>query len=151
MSRISFLPQERPESCVPACLRMVLASFNVTISESELYSCSQTDIDGTLPSLAVQCVENLGFTASSIRLPDLATLLYHINDGYVHPIVFVNLGPLLGLNLLHAVVVEKIDTESGVVHVIDPAHPPTGERAWPQALFETGWRMARGQTILIRT
>lgn len=150
MSRISFFAQERPESCVPACLRLVLGHFGVTRTESELYVCCQTDIDGTLPSIAAQCAESFGFTAISIRLPDYSALLHQIDDGYVHPVVFVNLSPLLGLNLLHAVVIDTVDQNSGRLQVIDPAHPPTGQRIWSRTLFENGWRMARGQTILIQ-
>lgn len=150
MSQVSYFAQERPESCVPACLRMVLSGFGDIRTESELYDCCQTDIDGTLPSMAAQCAENLGFASFTLRLPEFPALLHHIGEGYLHPIVFVNLSPLLGLNLLHAVVIDAIDTEGGTIQVVDPAYPPTGQRVWQQPLFEIGWRMARGQTILIR-
>lgn len=150
MKSLPFYPQQHPESCVPACLRMVLERFDVARSESELYDCCQTDIDGTLPFAAARCAESLGFIAASVRLADLDALLQYVDEGYLHPIVFVNLTPLLGLNVLHAVVIDQIDTEADTIRIVDPAHPPEGTRIWSLALFARGWRMARGQTILIR-
>lgn len=150
MNPLSFFPQERPESCVPACLRMVLASFGLFRTESELYECCQTDIDGTLPSIAAQCAGSFGFTASAARVAGIPLLLRQMDEGHSHPIVFIHLAPLLGINALHAVVIEAIDTPGGTIQVMDPAFPPTGQRIWPSALFEQGWRMARGQTILVR-
>ena len=35
-SSLPFYPQETPDSCVPACLRMVLASFGQMLTEAEL-------------------------------------------------------------------------------------------------------------------
>ncbi|RLT42365.1 MAG: hypothetical protein DWI57_05665 [Chloroflexi bacterium] len=151
MSPVPFFAQEHAESCVPACLRIVLASFGTLRTEAELYECCRTDIDGTFPSIAVQCAEGFGFTASAARLRDVSALLHQIDEGYTHPIVFINLSPLMGLNVLHAVVIDTIDTNSATIQAIDPAYPPTGQRVWPQTLFVKGWQMARGQTILVRS
>jgi hypothetical protein len=72
MTSLSFFPQERPESCVPACLRMVLTHY-----------------------------------------------------GLKH-------------------------TEVGQIQVIDPTYPPSGYRTLLLGLFETGWGIARNQTILVK-
>ena len=149
MKPIPFFPQERPESCVPACLRMIFAANGLTRSEDEIYSCCQTDIDGTLPSAAAQCAVSHGFEATALRLGGLADLQTRLESGGLFPILFVNLAPLVGINALHAVVLQAIDVDAKQVQVMDPAYPPSGMRIWNLDLFEHAWRMARFQTILL--
>ncbi len=149
MSSIPFWPQERPESCVPACLRMVLASYGVERTEAEVCACCQTDADGTLPSAAARCAQSLGFDATAPRLSGLDALREQLETAHSFPIAYVNLAPILGLNVIHAVIVEAIDTQRRQVRVIDPAYPPTGRREWALDLFEAGWRLARYQVILV--
>lgn len=149
MSQVPFFAQEQPESCVPACLRMVLASYGVERTEVELYACCQTDADGTLPSAAAQCARDFGFNASAPRLSGLDALREQLEIAHLFPIAYVNLEPLLGLNAIHAVIVESVDVQAGRVRVIDPAYPPTGRREWALDRFEVGWRLARYQVILI--
>jgi ABC-type bacteriocin/lantibiotic exporter with double-glycine peptidase domain len=146
---IPFFPQERAESCVPACLRMVLAYYDIQRSEDEIYSCCQTDPDGTLPTAAARCAQSLGLEASALRLPSLEALQERMTTLDVVPIVFVNLAPLLGLNVIHAVIIENTDVATRSVRVLDPSYPPAGRREWTLDLFEVGWRLARYQTILI--
>jgi hypothetical protein len=98
---------------------MVLASYGIEHTEAELYSCCVTDIDGTLPSAAARCAQSLGFDASATRLSGLDELQAQLIKVSLHPIVFVNLSPLLGLNVIHDVIVEAIDFASANVHVID--------------------------------
>lgn len=147
MTTIPFFPQERPESCVPACLRVVLASYGLTFTEAELYTCCESDMDGTLPSAVVRCVVRLGLMARAERLPEVANLAEQAMQ--TTPIVFLNLVPLLGLAVIHAVVVEEIDVEQGQITIIDPAYLPDGRRTWPLGLFQLGWKLAHNQTILI--
>lgn len=146
---VPFFPQERPESCVPACLRMVLACYGLERTEAEIYTCCETDADGTLPSAAVRCARSLGFDASALRLSGLDALKEQLERLHVFPIVHVNLSPILGINVIHALIVEAIDVQAGRVRVIDPAYPPTGRRMLSLPLFEAGWRLARCQTILV--
>lgn len=147
MTTIPFFLQERPESCVPACLRMVLASYGLPFTEAELYHCCESDADGTLPSAVVRCVLRLGLMARTERLPDVATLTEQATQAT--PIVYLNLAPILGLAIIHAVIVEEIDVEQEQIIVIDPAYSPDGRRIWPLGLFQLGWKLARNQTILI--
>lgn len=149
MKTLPFFPQERAESCVPACLRMVLARYDIERSEDEIYFCCQTDLDGTLPTAAALCAQSLGIGASALRLPSLEALQEQMAIPDAVPIVFVNLAPLLGLNVIHAVIIEAIDTAARNVSVLDPAYPPAGRCEWMLDLFEVGWRLARYQTILI--
>lgn len=141
--------QERPESCVPACLRMILAAHGVERTEAELYTCCQTDVDGTLASAAADCARNLGFNTSAQRLAGLDTLQEQLTIASLWPIVYVHLGPLIGVSVIHAVIVEAIDIQAQIIRVVDPAFAPTGRREWSIELFEVGWRLARFQTILI--
>lgn len=149
MTTVSFFPQQRPESCVPACLRMVFAVYGVERTEEEIYACCETDSDGTLPSAAARCAQELGFGASAVRLAGLDDLRGCIDTARDAVIAFVNLGPLLGVNVIHAVIIELMDTAHGNMRVIDPAYPPAGYRNWSLGLFEVGWRLARRQCILI--
>ncbi|HXV99861.1 MAG TPA: cysteine peptidase family C39 domain-containing protein [Anaerolineae bacterium] len=149
MNPFPFFSQERPESCVPACLRMVLAYYGLQHTEAEIYTCCETDVDGTLPSAAVRCAQHLGFNASAPRLPGLDALKEHLRAGQIFPIVYLNLSPVLGVNVIHAMIVENIDVQADQVQVIDPAYPPSGQRTIPLGLFEVGWRLVQNQTILV--
>lgn len=146
---LSFYPQERPESCVPACLRMVLESAGYSAPEAAFYQGCETDIDGTLPSKAAQYAVSLGFDALSTRLPTIHELIGYMESNAPYPIVFVNLSSILGINVIHAVVVESIDYVAETITVVDPAFPPTGRRKWALDLFAIAWEMARYQTILV--
>jgi hypothetical protein len=85
--------------------------------------------------------------ARTERLPDVATLTEQATQAT--PIVYLNLAPILGLAIIHAVVVEEINIEQGQITIIDPAYSPDGRRTWTLGLFQLGWKLARNQTILI--
>lgn len=148
MNAVPFYAQERAESCVPACVRMILAHHDIVRTESEIYNCCETDPDGTLPSAAVRCVQKFGLHATSERLKDGFESLRHYCS-YSEAIVFVHLAPILGIQAIHAVIVEIIDSQQGLITVIDPAFPPHGRRTWSISLFEIGWQLARNQVILV--
>lgn len=149
MTRFPYFRQELPESCVPACLRSILAGYGVVISERELRECCETDEFGTLPSSAVRCAQSLDFDASSPRLTDLYELIAIVESAQTAVIVFVNLSVICGLNVIHSVVVEMIDPTNETIEVLNPAHEPLGYHQWPLSLFEVAWRMARNQAVLI--
>ncbi len=128
---------------------MILAVFGISRSEAEIYDCCATDADGTLPSLAVRCAQNLGLDATAQRLSDLAALREIIQSPNPGPIAFVNLAPLIGTNVVHAVIIGNIDTAANSIQVIDPAYPPDGRRIWSIELFEIAWRLARFQIIFV--
>jgi ABC-type bacteriocin/lantibiotic exporter with double-glycine peptidase domain len=128
---------------------MILAYYGVERTEPELYACCETDADSTLPRSVVRCLQSLGFTVSAPRLLDLDVLRDQLTTKQTFPIVFLNLSPILGINVIHAVIVEVIDMSANQVQVIDPAYPPTGHRTLPLNLFEVGWRLVRGQAILV--
>ena len=148
MIRIPVRLQERPESCVPACLRMIFAAHGIERTEADIAHCCQTDIDGTLTSLAVRCAQEAGFEAVAQRLKDIDSLQAQLSESSYIPIVFLNIGPLLAINVIHAVVVQSLDIQAQTIHVIDPAFPK-GHRSWAIGLFERGWQLATYQTVLV--
>ena len=129
---------------------MVLAAYGVERTETEIYTCCQTDVDGTLASAAANCARTLDFEASAQRLAGLDALQEQLTSASLLPIVYVHLGPLIGMNVIHAVIVETVDIQAGIIQVVDPAHAPTSRRTWSLALFEAGWRLARYQAILVQ-
>lgn len=146
-----FISQERREACLPACLRMIFADFGIACTEAEIYDCCETTFDGTLPSAAVNCAITFGLNAAALRLQDIQELEQFVGQTASHAIVFVNLAPLLGQNVAHAVIVTDIDQAAAEIRVMDPAYPPNGKRTWALGQFQLGWQMARFQIIVIRT
>ena len=129
---------------------MIFAAYGVVKSESDIATCCHTDIDGTLPTLAANCARSLGFEASSLRLNSIDSLRQQLEDAAFLPITYVHLGPILGVNTIHAVVIEAIDVQAKIIRVIDPANAPMGFREWALPLFELGWQLARYQVILVK-
>jgi ABC-type bacteriocin/lantibiotic exporter with double-glycine peptidase domain len=58
---------------------MVFAAYGVDHTEEEIYACCGTDPDGTLPSAAARCAQQLGFGASAVRLAGLDELRGYID------------------------------------------------------------------------
>ncbi len=138
-----FYEQETPDSCVPACLRMVLASFGIEIPESELRTLCDCTFSGTDALKAVDVARQLGFTRTgkyTLSTEELRTL---IADGY-HPIVFVDLRPIDGLRDIHALVV--IDVGQQEMIVLDPLK---GERVLPSQVFNAAWAMRHNLAIVV--
>ena len=73
-----FHKQETRYSCVPACLRMVLGSFGVDISESELRTRCDCTPYGTDALMAVDAARALGFVKTAkytLSLEELKTVV----------------------------------------------------------------------------
>lgn len=130
--------QTHPFSCVPACLRMVLASLGFEVSEFDLRNLCQCDETGVERKKAINAVLELGFDSyeSTLTIDELRENL-KIN---LSPIVFLRLSETA--NYSHAVVVYKISKEK--VFVLDPE---IGERELDINLFTEIW--SRGLTIII--
>lgn len=130
---------------------MILAAHGIVKDEAELYACCETDIDGTLPGAAAHCARTFGLAASAERLGGLDSLQTQIETADLSLVLFVNLAPLLGVQVLHALVLESIDFQAREIHLLDPAFPPNGKRVWSLDLFERGWELARYQVVWIST
>ena len=141
-----FYEQETVESCLPACLRMVLAERGRMMTEARLRKlCHCKPGFGALSSDAVTAAIQLGFTGSeeseSLRLPDLRDAL---REG-IYPIVGVNLSRLRGIWAPHAQVVVAVT--SSFVRVHDPL---LGRLRLIPTTFEAAWGDSEFLTILVK-
>jgi len=133
-----FFSQTYPFSCVPACLRMVLAAYNFEISETELRSRCECDETGTSPSKAINAISELGFNCHKANLI-LEELKEYVLDK-LFPIVYLRFSE--DVKYSHAVVVYKITKEK--IFVLDPE---IGERELDLNLFTEIW--SRNLTIIV--
>ena len=143
-SKVPFYRQEKPYSCVPACLRMVLAAKGYAVSESVLRERCDCTFLGTDALIAVDALRAMGFNNSSKCTLRLTELLMKLSAG-CYPIVFLNLLPIDGVNDPHAMVVIAVDDD--IVNVCDPLQ---GERLLPRSSFDTAWAMMRNLVILLQ-
>jgi ABC-type bacteriocin/lantibiotic exporter with double-glycine peptidase domain len=143
-SKLPFYKQEKPYSCVPACLRMVLAAQGQIVSESDLRERCDCTFLGTEALNAVDAMRAMGFSNSSKCTLKITELIVKLNAG-LYPIVFVNLLPIDGINDPHAIVVTAIDEDE--VQMSDPLQ---GERLLPRSTFDTAWAMMRNLTISVQ-
>ena len=143
-SKPPFYEQETPDSCVPACLRMVLASFGVELPESELRTRCDCTHFGTDALKTVDAARQLGFAGTAKHTLTFEELRTLVADGH-HPIVFVDLRPIDGLRDIHALVV--IDVSQQEVIVLDPLK---GERSLPSQVFNAAWAMQHNLAIIAR-
>jgi ABC-type bacteriocin/lantibiotic exporter with double-glycine peptidase domain len=142
-SKLPFYLQETPDSCVPACLRMVLAGFGMEIAEAELRELCDGTFEGTSALQAVDAARAPGFTQTSKHTLTLTELEAVVSQGQT-PIVFVEMEPINGIYQVHALVVTNVTPFS--VQVLDPA---SGERIIPRQVFQVAWEARHYLTILI--
>ena len=138
-----FHKQETLYSCVPACLRMVLSSFGVDLSENALRTRCDCTPYGTDALMAVDAARVLGFVKTAKYTFSLEELKTVVRDGY-YPIVFVDLNPLDGLDAIHAMVI--VDVSEQEVVVLDPLQ---GERHFPVYVFTAAWARRHNLAILV--
>lgn len=130
--------QTHPESCVPACLRMVLGSLDFEIPEFDLRTLCKCNSDGTSPLNAVIAAIECGFDAyqANLEFDELQVLI----SQNITPIVFIRANE--NVSYSHAVVIyESSETD---VYILDPA---IGENKYEINKFTEIW--VRGLTIVI--
>jgi ABC-type bacteriocin/lantibiotic exporter with double-glycine peptidase domain len=127
---------------VPACLRTVLASFGLDVSESEVRTLCDTTIFGTA-ALKIVDARALGFTSTAKHNLTLEELTAAVDAG-LYPIVFVNLDPISGKDAAHAFVV--VEASASGIMVYDPLH---GERTLSRETFRAAWALMRNVAILV--
>jgi ABC-type bacteriocin/lantibiotic exporter with double-glycine peptidase domain len=138
LAKPPFFPQAYPFSCVPACLRMVLASLDSEKSEAEIRSFCDCDETGTSPLNAILAVIEFGFDAYQANL--VFEELEDLVSQNITPIVFTKVAE--NVNYSHAIVIYKISGKK--VFAIDPE---IGERKIDTNQFIEIW--SRGLTIII--
>jgi ABC-type bacteriocin/lantibiotic exporter with double-glycine peptidase domain len=127
--------QETDYSCVPACLRMVLASLGVFTSEQELRElCDCTVLEGTSALKAVDAARALGFKGTRKRNLIFDDLMSELERG-LFPIAYMaTLLPPHALVQKHAAVVIAIQGDE--IKALDPAR---GEVAFSKDEFLAEW------------
>lgn len=138
--------QETPYSCAPACLRMVLACFEIVETEEKLIVLSDCMPDGTRPLGLIDAAKSYGFKETrkynQLTLDDLTDMI----EQQMYPIVYVGVRlSALSQPEKHAVVVVEID-ENGV-EVLDPLR---GDIVLSREEFESEWGYMRRLTILVK-
>ena len=143
LSKPPFYQQETPDSCVPACLRMVLAGLGMTITEAELRRLCDCTIDGTRALPALDAVRSLGFLKSSKQTLAFGELTELLEQGH-YPIVFVEMYPIDGIYQIHALVILSISEFT--VQVYDPAR---GERLIAPDIFNVAWKLRHHLALIV--
>lgn len=135
--RLNVLPhrQQQPYTCLPACIKAVLASYGVLVEEEAVARACQTTPAGTVAGSALNGIRTLGYEGALVEEGTMGFLLSSLADGQP-VIVFVDGAelPYAGGGA-HAVVV--CGYEVGKVICMDPALGETVElnlltflRAW---------------------
>lgn len=143
--RPPFYKQETEYSCVPACLRMVLASLGVIKTEQELREmCDCTTLEGAAALKMIDAARALGFTETRKQNLSLDDLEYELERG-LFPITYVGVSTSASkLPEKHAVVVVAIEGDQ--VQTLDPAR---GEIILSREEFFVEWNAMRRLTVLI--
>lgn len=139
MPKPPYFQQTYPFSCVPACLKMVLASLGCDIFEAELRALCECDETGTSPSKAVEAAIQCGFDAyqANLTIEELTEILAE----NLTPIIFIRFS--VAVNYSHAIVIYKITSKH--IYALDPSE--LEERKIKIDKFLEIW--SRGLTIVI--
>ena len=143
-SKLIFHRQEKEYSCVPACLKMVLMALGLVLSEAELRERCDCTPFGTEALRVVDIARDLGFL-NTIKATVTSAELEHQWSLGLYPIVFVNLLPIDGVKISHAIVVTGFEVDG--VRVCDPLR---GDRILPRSTFDAAWAMMRNLVILVQ-
>jgi ABC-type bacteriocin/lantibiotic exporter with double-glycine peptidase domain len=143
-----FHAQERPYTCLPACLRMCLAYLGVEFAEDVIVAACATRARGTTLGEAVDGLERLGFTGETGEARTLDWLDEQL-AGAQPVIVALLLGDEGGSGRLtiHAVVVVGADEQRVVYH--DPQLGP--RQSMSREEFLDRWDLTGGKALLIQT
>lgn len=111
-----FIAQESFNSCALACVRMILACQDRTVSEAELAEAVPPRAEGLAPDEAAQLARCFGLPAQELRL-DLDSLVEQVQSRRF-PMVFLYRLPIDGVAAGHAVI--PIRFTRHYVMVLDP-------------------------------
>jgi ABC-type bacteriocin/lantibiotic exporter with double-glycine peptidase domain len=122
---------------------MVLSHFNLSVSESELRARCDCTIFGADAPYVVDVARQLGFNKTDIQnlSPDELQIL--LDEGR-HPIVYVNLLPIDGIDGAHALVALEIGDDAVAVY-----DPDQGERLLPIGAFFKAWELKLNLAIIV--
>lgn len=137
--------QELDYSCLPACVRMVLAYYGDQRQEPELRRLLKTRVTGTSPANVMLRLPDIGYEAVVVEASRsvLRTRIAAGEPCIAH--VWTSSLPHWGEGVLHAVVVTEISEE--LVWINDPVLD-SGPTAIPQDAFFKAWA-ATGHTLVL--
>lgn len=142
-------PQEQPNSCLAACVRMILAYYGLEKSESELRRILRTRGMGTSPARVMIELPRLGFLA--MVLDGSFDLLAEYLRSDCPCIIHLWTEPLTAWAdrdpVIHAVVVTSFSGDS--VTVNDPGSFDPGQMIPVQEFFDA-WRGADFMMLVIQ-
>ena len=143
---VPHIQQEREYSCLPACVRMVLAFYGEHYSEGELRRLLKTRVTGTSPASVMLNLPDLGFDAYVFdashsflrqRITDHVPCIVHLWTGHL---------PYWRDSVIHAVVVTDIREDTILIN--DPMLETPGT-AVPLDAFLDAWAATDHTLILI--
>ena len=146
MLDVPHYQQSTPYTCLPACVRMLLAFRGRDHTKEELsHAFNTVPLLGTLPENVVSSLEGMGLHAlwfENVTLDRLRSLL-----AYGWPIITLLRAADLphGTTGLHAVVV--IELAGGKITFLDPAH--TNKTTMQESDFVQAWSMLDHQGIVV--
>ena len=139
--------QELDYSCLPACVRMVLAYYGEEKTESQLRALLKTRPGGTSPVQVMLRLPNVGFEAS-VQMASKSILQGQLAAN--HPVivhVWTELLPHWQGGLIHALTV--LEYNDSVVMVNDPAFADA-PLTIPTDIFLRAWAATDHLTIIIQ-
>ena len=117
-SKPPFVAQERSDTCVVACVRMILAARGIQTTEKELVQAAAMPVGGLNPDELARLATKFGIDAAAEQLtPAEISQLLKIGR---FPITFLYRKPLDGVAAIHAVIPFRIT--AGFAYLLDPMH-----------------------------
>ena len=113
------------------------------IAEADLRERCDCTPYGTDALLAVDAARQLGFAATAKHTLTLEELRTVVTEGW-HPMVFVDLSPIDGVEDVHTLVVVAVSQYE--VSVLDPFN---GERLIPLQAFSTAWALRHNLAMIV--
>jgi ABC-type bacteriocin/lantibiotic exporter with double-glycine peptidase domain len=142
---VPHLPQELDYSCVPACIRMVLAFYGLKVPESQLRALFKIRPSGTSLANVLLRLPELGMSAS-VYSASLFELERYLEDGTPCIVqVWTEHLSYWRAAWMHDLVVVGIEGDTVLVN--DPAFPDA-PKAIAKSEFEHAW--AAADRLLIR-
>jgi ABC-type bacteriocin/lantibiotic exporter with double-glycine peptidase domain len=135
--------QEEPWTCLPACIRIVFAYWELELSERAIAEACGSSPLGTTFDQAAAGIESAGFEALVTGDQGLDWLLEQLVCE--QPVIVSQRFPTGRSPVRHAVVVEGMDDHS--VFYIDPASG--GPEALPHDEFLGRWHLAGGSALVV--
>ena len=139
--------QERPDSCVAACVRMVLSGFGQFPTERRIRKMLGNPVSGlTLEQASQQLLKHNADAVFHDAVLGWLDLRDCLRAG-LHPIVGIERGVFGHAYALHAVVIVAVGVDT--IQVLDPLAGLTPE-TFLLATFEFAWNLAGQQALVIK-